>query len=121
MKILRKDTISDVQSRFSEEYPLLKLKFYSKEHGHLEGTPKKDEVDNTMSLIQLNPNLVDGDIPILSSVSVDQLETSFERDYGLHVQVFRKSGEQWLQTSTTDFWTLAQHVESATRSELAHK
>jgi len=29
-----------------------------------------------------------------------------EDQFGLHVQIFRKSGDLWLQTSKTDEWTI---------------
>jgi hypothetical protein len=41
-------------------------------------------------------------------MKVSELEELFEEVFGLSVQVFRKSGESWLQTTTTDSWTLNQ-------------
>ena len=40
-----------------------------------------------------------------------ELEEIFETNFGLHVQIFRKSGKIWLETSTTDGWTLNQQNE----------
>ena len=40
-----------------------------------------------------------------------ELEERFEKDFGLHVQVFRKSGNIWLETSVSDDLTLAQQNE----------
>jgi hypothetical protein len=41
-------------------------------------------------------------------MKVSELEELFQEVFGLSVQIFRKSGENWLQTTTTDFWTLNQ-------------
>ena len=46
-------------------------------------------------------------------LTVETLESMFEDEFGLHVQVFRKSGETWLQTSVTDHWTLEKHMKIA--------
>lgn len=117
MKVYKNDTVLDVQKRFKEEYSLLDIKFYSVEHDHYLGSAKKDEVDENHMLISLNSSLVDGNVDISPSITVDEMETSFEKDFGLHVQVFRKSGDQWLQTSVTDHWTLMKHLEKAQESE----
>lgn len=37
-----------------------------------------------------------------------QLERLFETDYGLHVQLFRQSGNLWLETSRTDDLSIEQ-------------
>ncbi len=121
MKINKLDKISDVQKRFNDRYPLLKLKFYKEKHSHFKGSLKENEVDDETKLVEINPDIKDGLVAVANDITVDNLETSFEENFALHVQVFRKSGAQWLQTSVTDFWTLQQHVESAERSELAQK
>ena len=36
--------------------------------------------------------------------------------FGLHVQVFRRSGKTWLQTIRTDNWTLGQQDAEAAAS-----
>ena len=39
-------------------------------------------------------------------MSVTELETMFRENFGLYVQVFRRSGKLWLETTATDSWTL---------------
>lgn len=43
---------------------------------------------------------------ITPDMTVTDLEQSFNTIYGLGVQVFRKSGKIWLETTVTDGWTL---------------
>ena len=38
---------------------------------------------------------------------------SIEEEFGIHVQVLRKSGRVWLQTTATDDWTLAEQEQEA--------
>jgi hypothetical protein len=39
-------------------------------------------------------------------MTVSNLEQKFRDVYGLSVQVFRRSGKAWLETTFTDGWTL---------------
>ena len=41
-------------------------------------------------------------------MTVNQLELLIFSKFGLAAQVFRKSGNVWLETSATDNWTLLQ-------------
>ncbi len=50
-------------------------------------------------------------------MSVSELEQLFLTKYGLNAQVFRRSGNLWLQTSATDHWTLAEQNRKGGHSE----
>ena len=41
-------------------------------------------------------------------MKVNKLENIFKDQFNLAVQVFRKSGNLWLETTMTDNWTLQQ-------------
>jgi len=113
MRIYKTDTVEDIRNRFNNEYPFLQLEFYEKAHAHYVGSKKSEQMPHLTTLGALNPLLEDADIPTDELISVSDLEESFEDIAGLHVQVFRKSGEQWLQTTSTDDWTLRKHSEKA--------
>jgi hypothetical protein len=49
----------------------------------------------------------EGDLSIDGHQKVKTFEQSFHDKYGLNVQVFRKSGFMWMQTTSTDDWTLS--------------
>ena len=53
-----------------------------------------------------------GSIRISEEMLVSALEKSFEVQFGLSAQVFRKSGKTWLETSKTDDWTLKHQNEA---------
>lgn len=50
-------------------------------------------------------------------MKVSELESVFTETFGLSVQVFRKLGNVWLQTTTTDNWTLAEQNQKASEKE----
>lgn len=100
--------ISDIQKDFNKAFPFLKLEFF-----------KKASLSNSdYSVGQLVPYnrkagdnqlaITDGDIEIAEDMKVNELEKIFKDQFGLAVQVFRKSGNLWLETTMTDNWTLQQ-------------
>jgi hypothetical protein len=50
-------------------------------------------------------------LEITSSMTVEQFESSFVKEFSLPVQVFRKAGRLWLETTVTNKWTLHQQNE----------
>jgi len=97
--------IEDLQKEFSDKYPDLKLEFYSVSHRSEELTSNAYKVNPDTKISELA--LLDKPVTLSlkSNLKVETLEHRFE-DLGLHVQVFRKSGDVWLQTSRTDHKTL---------------
>lgn len=65
----------------------------------------------------MSPGLKTGYLLLEPELTVWQVERLFEQEYALHVQVFRKSGSTWLETSVTDDLTLEQQQAKAVASE----
>ena len=57
-------------------------------------------------------------ISINGHQKVDTLEQHFNDHFGINIQVFRKSGKSWLQTTTTDEWTLTEQNKKG--EEMSH-
>ena len=106
-------TIKEVKEEFSAKFSLLKLEFYSKEHEEGEGSVLRDTLEESLVLKEVRSNHTEGDLSIDGHLKVSTLETNFKETYGINVQVFRKSGEVYLQTTTTDGWTLAEQQREA--------
>ena len=117
MFIDKNTTTQELENVFVLDFPYLKIEFYKKGHDHFHGSPKNEEIQEEKKLSELNPNLLPGELKWEKLMSVDKLETIFEEKFGLHIQVFRKSGDQWLQTSITDHWTLEKQNSNALDSE----
>ena len=106
MKIDPNLSIEEVIAQFSEKYPGLKLELYSQEHEEGQGSSLATTLDHSMKLGDVNPAIESADLDLDPQMTVAELENSFKDVYGLNVQVFRRSNNLWLQTSTTDSWTL---------------
>ncbi|HEX6427897.1 MAG TPA: hypothetical protein VF008_09440 [Niastella sp.] len=99
--ILSTVTIGDVQHDFNKAYPFLKLDFYKVSETNLPRKPL------TPSLPFKIAGLKDeGALDISDSMTVGELENAFRKNFGLNVQVSRKSGNLWLETTISDKWTL---------------
>lgn len=111
MKIEVKEniTINDLQQSFEEKFLYLKLMFFKKPHLAKEGSSKKDVLNGSTKLNNLiNKN---GDVTFDENTTVNELEDLFKEKFGLNVQVFRKSGTSWIETTVTDNWTLKKQNE----------
>ncbi len=117
MKINNDTKTSDINKAFVEAFPFLKLVFYKKSHDHFHGSMKKDEITEDIRVGDLNAEFKEGAVEWTGEMSVDKLETYMEETFGLHVQVFRKSGDLWLQTSVTDHWSLDEQNSNAAQNE----
>ena len=117
MKIEKDTLTSAINESFVDAFPYLKIVFYKKSHDHFHGSEKKDEITEDLTASQLNPDFKEGTVEWKGEMSVDNLETYLEETFGLHVQVFRKSGDLWLQTSVTDHWTLNEQNNHAAQNE----
>ena len=109
IEISKNSTIADVQDNFSGFYPFLKFDFYKNSSGRL-GSVIRQKLIKTI-LLNNAGNGREGVMEIADSITVGQLEKSFYDRFGMIVQVSRKSGTLWLETTMTDSWTLKQQNE----------
>lgn len=105
MILSEKMTITQFQTEFRKKFPGLKIEFYSKRHGVNVGSLKENQLSENLLLKDIAKKEL-GELEIKPDMTVAQLEQQMEKQYGLHVQVFRRSNTLWLQTSSTDDWTL---------------
>ena len=117
MKITKKRSVKDLKIEFRNMFPKLKIEFYTRKHDHFEGSKEKELIGDDILLGDLNPELEDGTFEIKENMLVDEFETQIDDKFGLHTQVFRKSGNQWLQTSITDNWSLEKQERKAEQIE----
>lgn len=115
MKILISDTkqIRTIQKQFEAEFPHLRLEFFTKAHGRGESSLWDDLVDSHKTLGEFRYSHQTDKIEILPEMTVAVLEEMFRKNFGLSVQVFRRSGNAWLETTATDSWTLEKQQREA--------
>lgn len=121
MKILINDhrKIFAIQKEFSELFPYLKLQFFGKPHKVGAPSSKKIMKHPGKTLGECRAVHNKGMLTITPQMTVADLEQNFNDVYGLSVQVFRKSGNAWLETSVTDNWTL--ELQNKQGEELSSK
>ena len=98
--------ISAIQEEFNVAFPYLKLEFFDKPHSPGQASAKKSLRQSNKTLGECRTIHNKGTIEINANMTVSDLEQRFSDVYGLGVQVFRKSGKVWLETTVTDGWTL---------------
>jgi len=123
MEILINDsrTISEVQRDFSREFPFLKLEFFDAPYKEEKALPKSKMFTHDKKLAVCRKKHVDGKLEIAKDEKVRDLETELWKAFGLSAQVFRKSGNLWIETSLTDSWTLEQQNREGLEMSSAHK
>lgn len=95
-----------IQEEFTAQFPYLKLEFFSKPHKV--GAPSSKKImkhpSSTIGECRVIHN--SGTLTLTPNITVSDLEQTFADVYGLSVQIFRKSGRVWLETTVTDGWSL---------------
>ncbi len=113
MKINEKNTINSIQQEFLKNYPYLKIEFYKQSHEKGEGSIKDHIINGDLTLAEIPKKPVSGSLQISGSLKVSELERAFTDIFGIGAQIFRKSGNTWLQTTTSDELTLDQQSQKA--------
>ena len=106
-------TINSIQEEFQKHFPYLKIEFYNHAHSQGEGSLKKNTLNSNLTIEAVQKHELSDTIKINGLTKVGDLESAFAKNFGLSVQVFRKSGKLWLQTTATDNWTLAEQNQIA--------
>lgn len=113
MKLLIKDTMSirDLQLAFNNLFPFLKLEFF-RNGAVLEKMYSLNKLLPQGSTIgEIWKKKEAAEIDINENTRVKDLEETFMDKFGLTIQIFRRSGNLWLETTMTDNWTLKQQNE----------
>jgi hypothetical protein len=110
MNILISDNrnLQQLQQQFSENFPYLKLEFFTRQNRTGNGPARKLIKTQGQTIGQCRTIHNKRQVSISATMTVAELEQQFRENYGLNVQVLRKSGKVWLETTVTNGWTLEQ-------------
>lgn len=110
MKILITEEflVCSIQDEFHFRYPHLKLEFFRQPHGLHQASPASERVHPDTHIDKIRDFHCSAWIDIGEYTTVAELEEQFAHLLGLSVQVFRKSGNIWLETTETDDRTLGE-------------
>lgn len=118
IKITGDRKLSSIQEEFNSSFPYLKLEFFKHKHTIYQGNAKKDMLTKDGLLKQSGKKSNEGEIIVKENMRVSELEGLFQHVFGISTQLFRKSGNSWIETSVTDDWTLKQQNDQG--NELSH-
>lgn len=99
--------VQQLQDLFSQTFPFLKIELFKKTGT----TPSRHSAQSKIAPEKYFKEILyfkesfDA-IEWKEEMTVQELESQFENNYGIVAQVFRKSGNLWLETTVTDQWTL---------------
>ena len=99
-------TIREINKEFQKKFPFLKFEFYKQSRRTEQHTYWKDKLSGYATLKETGSKLIPAMIKIDPRDTVDELELRFRNNYGLPVQVLRKSGDVWIETEQTNDFTL---------------
>ena len=99
-----------LQEEFSGLFPYLKIQVLKPANG-VPASPLQPN-GKTIGDVKLKAN---GDLSITPDMTTSALKQSFMHNYGLLVQVLRRFGNTWIETTVTDAWTLAEQNKHGER------
>jgi hypothetical protein len=111
LRIAPNRLISDLQKDFNNAFPFLKIEFFQNRNQQLPAFTFQQILPHNRRIVEGQSAVTDGDIEISSDMKVKDLEKIFKDQFSLAAQVFRRSGNLWLETTMTDDWTLEQQNE----------
>jgi hypothetical protein len=122
LKIQNDTPISEISMKFQRRFPYLKLEFFGPSSMPQEKFSKANILtDGSLAVSTIRSFKQSGIININEQQSVTELEHEFSSIFGLNVQVFRKSGNAWLETTNTDEWSLAVQSSKGKEKDTAFK
>lgn len=111
--VARQDLIRGIQEEFSRTYPFLKIEF-SRKKGLPEDTPvvrtspSEENTDEEQNIRTVAKNILWDDFGLSDDMKVSELEILLQYQFGLPVQILRKSANLWMETRLNRHWTLRQ-------------
>jgi hypothetical protein len=99
-------TIREINKEFQKRFPFLKLEFYKQRSKTELYTYWRDKLSGHVTLKETGSKLIPAMIKIDPTDTVNELEQRLRNNYGLLVQVLRKSGDVWLETVQANDLTL---------------
>lgn len=105
-------TVDEVEDRFNECFPYLKIAFYSKPHKKFEATDKQFRYHGRTRLEDIRTKHTNRAMEIKSWFTVGMIENQLKEEFGLNAQILRcDSDGNYIQTTLSDNLTLRQQSE----------
>lgn len=110
LKIDESKSAGDFKKEFSSNFPFLKIELFKKVPG--QGDPKSHKGNTLLTSNQpINKDALT--LHFGGETTVAELKTMLVEKLGIVVQVYRRSGNIWVETSLTDDWSLEKQNHEA--------
>lgn len=117
LKIFDHEKIDEIQDKFNECFPYLKIEFYSQPHKWHEGSSVDYLIQPGTFIEDIRNTHESGILSIKSWNKTGHVEQEFKRMFGLNVQIFRLHKDKWIQTIDSDELTLKEQSDLAQHSQ----
>ncbi len=105
--------LADLQDKFSECFPHLKIEFYSYPHHWKAQSSPREQIDPIMKVGEVSTKHEHGVLEIKSAYQTGRVEQDFHNKFGLNVQIFRYVDGNWVQSTGSDNLTLKEQQGKA--------
>ncbi len=106
-------TVEDLQDRFNDCFPYLKIEFYKEADSNLNGCDKSNLVNPHTFIGEIRKTAYSGTLDIKSWNKTAKVKLDLKDVFGLTVQIFRMHKNEWIPASYSDDLTLKQQSELA--------
>ena len=103
--------VEELQERFSECFPHLKIEFYKKPHHWKAASSEDDLIQPKARIGDIRKKHNAGSVEIKSWNTAGEIEARLRHGFGLNVQIFRNENNGWIQTTSTDTCSLKKQSE----------
>lgn len=105
--------LSEIRRSFKSEFPYLDIAFFEKPHQTGAANAKAMMLEYNLTAGVAGDAHKTGSLLFEKNQTIAEIEKHFEAQFGLHVQILRKSGGVYLQTTTSDGVSLSALNEDA--------
>jgi hypothetical protein len=110
-------TVGEIQKAFQLEFAFLKLEFFDQPHSWGESSSQLNKYAPELQLSLLeHPKVGVGYLKLHPWTKTGEAEKQFCDLFGLNVQVYRRSGHDWIETAGSDVLTLEEQNSIAKKS-----
>lgn len=104
-------TIAEVKADFNKLFPYLRLEFNVNASERNGRTTSKNRISDDVKIGSIRDQHLEATFEFNENSTVEEFENNFFEKFGMRVQVYRRSGNVWLETNMTDKWTLQRQNE----------
>jgi len=101
-------SLAAISGDFSNAFPFLKISFFKQPHNPGMASDPRQLLAEDKTIAAIDTTQKEGALEIHAWHTTAAVEKAFLEFFGLHVQVMRRRGHDWLQTTLSDKLSLAE-------------